>query len=159
MSSFPRYSSTFARNGRFTASFADFALHKPVHRNVGALLPRSHRPLRLLAVPILQHEAVLVVAVRRDQRDEALRELLAQLLAAGVGALLICAVVGERLAKAALTPVERYRTQAAAIASGATGLRLDEPPERHDEVTRLGTTLNAMLEALEQTVAGETLYR
>ena len=134
------------------------ALRAPLRRDVGGLLPRSAHPLRLLAVPILANQAVLVVAVRRDQRDEALRELLAQLAIAGAGSLVISAFVGERLAKAALAPVERYRNQAAAIASGATGVRLDVPPDRHDEVTRLGDTLNTMLAALENTVAREKRF-
>ncbi|XBB66507.1 HAMP domain-containing sensor histidine kinase [Nocardioides sp. WV_118_6] len=97
----------------------------------------------------------LLVAVRRDHRDEALRELLLQLVVAGIGTLLITAFVGDRLARAALRPVERYRQQAAAIAAGATDLRLDVPPGRDDEVTRLGHTFNDMLAALERALDRE----
>ncbi len=128
--------------------------------DVGALLPVSRRPLRLLATPLDGPGAarVLVVADRRDERDEALRELVAQLLVAGLGALVVTAVVGERLAKAALTPVERYRTRAASIAGGATGVRLDVPPGRDDEVTRLGHTLNDVLDALEHALDRERQF-
>lgn len=128
--------------------------------NIGELLPVSRRPLRVLAEPLQGRPAgtVLVVADRRDQRDEALRELLAQLAAAGLAALVVTAVVGERLARAALAPVERYRTQAASIAAGATGVRLDVPAARDDEVTRLGHTLNDVLEALEQAVVRERRF-
>ena len=101
---------------------------------------------------------MLVVGVERDQRDEALRELLATLALAGFGALLVAAVVGERLAKAALAPVERYRSQAETIARGATGVRLDVPPERDDEVTRLGHTFNDVLGALERSVERERSF-
>jgi signal transduction histidine kinase len=98
---------------------------------------------------------VLVVAARRDHRDEALLELLGQLAAAGLGALLVTALVGERLAKFALRPVEVYRGQAEEIAGGASGVRLDVPEERDDEVTRLGHTLNAMLDQLEEALDRE----
>ena len=136
------------------------ALHGPVYADVGLLLPISKRPLRLLATPIASPgpAAVLVVGLRRDERDEALRELLAQLALAGLGALVVTAVVGERLAKAALAPVERYRSRAGAIAAGASGLRLEVPAGRDDEVTRLGHTLNAMLDELERSLARERRF-
>lgn len=138
------------------------ATEAPVYRDVGALLPVSDRPLRLYAVGLpadrADPAAVLVVAVRRDQRDEALRELLGQLLAAGLGALVVTAVVGDRLARASLRPVERYRSQAAEIATGATGVRLDVPPGRDDEITRLGHTLNDVLTALEDALDHERRF-
>lgn len=140
---------------------AHAAVGREVLVDVGALLPRSRRPLRLIAVPVPGSgpARVLVVAQHRDQRDEALRELLAQLALAGAGALLVTAVVGERLAKAALAPVERYRAQAARIAAGHSGVRLDVPEDgRDDEVTRLGHTLNDVLAALELALARERRF-
>jgi signal transduction histidine kinase len=138
------------------------ALTEPVRRDIGALLPIKNRPLRAYATALPssdgQAAAVLVVAVRRDHRDEALLELLGQLAAAGFGALLVTAFVGERLAKFALRPVERYRAQAEDIAAGASGVRLDVPDDRDDEVTRLGHTLNAMLEALEEALERERRF-
>jgi len=136
------------------------ALDGPLFADVGAMLPISRRPLRLFAVPLSSIEpgGALVVAERRDERDEALRELLAQLLVAGLGALVVSSVVGERLAKAALAPVERYRSQAVSIAAGATGLRLDVPDDRDDEVTRLGHTLNEVLNALEHALDRERQF-
>ncbi|MCW2666483.1 MAG: ATP-binding region, ATPase domain protein [Frankiales bacterium] len=136
------------------------AVDGEVIADIGALLPASRRPLRLLTVPLPGPgpARVLLVADRKDARDEALRELLAQLLVAGLASLVVTAVVGERLAKAALTPVERYRAQAASIAAGARGVRLDVPVDRDDEVTRLGQTLNEVLEALEQAVDRERRF-
>jgi signal transduction histidine kinase len=90
------------------------------------------------------------MAVRLDQRDEALRELLAQLAIVNGLALLIASLLGYRFARAALDPVERYRRQAAEITHGAAGVRLDVPPEPQDELTRLGETLNTMIDALER---------
>lgn len=139
------------------------ALDEPVRRDIGALLPTTRDPLRVYVTPLpredaAQPAAVLVVAVRRDHRDEALLELLGQLAAAGFGALLVTAFVGDRLARLALRPVERYRAQAEDIIAGATGVRLEVPPDRDDEVTRLGHTLNAMLDALEEAVDRERRF-
>jgi signal transduction histidine kinase len=145
-----------------TPSEARSALRHPMRKDVGGFLPASDRPLRVYAKALPAgangEAAVLVVATKRNQRDEALRELLGQLLAAGLGALIITAVVGDRLARAALKPVERYRSQAADIASGASGVRLDVPAQRDDEVTRLGHTLNDVLSALEDALEHERRF-
>lgn len=120
---------------------------------VGELLPASPAPYRLRVTALDGH--YLLVGVRRDHRDEALRELLAQLALAGLGALVITAFVGDLLARAALRPVERYRRRAAEIAAGGHELRLDVPDRREDEVTRLGQTFNAMLAELERALDRE----
>jgi len=141
---------------------AKAALSAPIRIDIGKFLPISRHPLRAYAIPIPhsqpQRAAILVVAVRRDHRDEALRELLAQLSLAGFGALLVTGIVGERLARLALRPVERYRAQAADIVKGAKGVRLDVPVGRNDEVTRLGDTLNAMIDALEEALDRERRF-
>jgi signal transduction histidine kinase len=120
-----------------------------------------HRGLRAVhpdATPAAGTPAVAVLAVRRDQRDEALRELIAQLTLANLAALAVASLVGYRLARAALIPVERYRTEAARIAAGATGVRLAVPADSHDEVARLGHTLNTMLAALETALDRERRF-
>ncbi|MGZ4455427.1 MAG: ATP-binding protein [Nocardioides sp.] len=132
----------------------------PVRRDIGALLPTTRDPLRVLVTRVHgagagQRADVLVVAVRRDHRDEALLELLGQLAAALVGAMVVTALVGDRLARSALRPVDRYRAQADDIIAGASGVRLEVPEGRDDEVTRLGHTLNAMLDALEDALDRE----
>ena len=144
-----------------TPATVEEARSQPVRRDIGTLLPIKDRRLRAYATALPDEggqAAVLVVAVRRDHRDEALLELLGQLAAAGFGALVVTAFVGDRLAKFALRPVERYRSQAEDIAAGASGVRLDVPEERDDEVTRLGHTLNAMLEALEDALERERRF-
>ncbi len=127
--------------------------------NVGAFLPGSHEPYRLRVIQVsTSPRHYLLVGVRRDHRDEALRELLVQLTLAGLGTLLVTAFVGDRLARAALRPVERYRRRAAAIANGTADLRLDVPPQRDDEITRLGHTFNDMLATLEGALERERQF-
>jgi two-component system OmpR family sensor kinase len=134
----------------------------PVRSDRGPLFPIRANTLRLYAVPLPQgnpsHAVVAVVALRRDQRDEALRELIGQLVLANLAALAIASLVGYRLTRAALAPVERYRTEAARIAAGATGLRLAVPERTDDEITRLGRTLNQMLAALETALDRERQF-
>jgi signal transduction histidine kinase len=128
-------------------------------KDIGRLLPITAKPYRVQVTALDQPAGhYLVVGVRRDHRDEALRELLLQLTLAGLGALVVGAVVGDALARAALRPVERYRRRAEEIAGGAGGLRLDVPEGRDDEVTRLGHTLNDMLAALERSLEHERRF-
>lgn len=118
----------------------------------GSITSGRGRHLLVKAVPARTgggSPVVAVTAVRLDQRDEALRELLAQLAIANLLALLVASAVGYRLATAALAPVEAYRRSAAEITSGATGVRLRVPDGPDDEVRRLGVTLNEMLAAQE----------
>ncbi len=129
---------------------------------VGSLLPVSAAPYRVEVTPLAEQApdgpAYLLVGVRRDHRDEALRELLLQMSLAGLGALVIASAVGDLLARLALRPVERYRRRAAEIATGSSHLRLDVPTVRDDEVTRLGHTLNEMLAAKDESLDRERQF-
>ncbi|MFE0509582.1 ATP-binding protein [Streptomyces sp. NPDC058964] len=131
-----------------------------VRRDVGALLPITPDTLRLQAKRVTAGGTprVVVAAVRRGHRDEALRELLAQLALASGLTLIAASYVGYRTARAALRPVERYRTAAATLADGAQNLRLDVPADRDDEITRLGHTLNRMLDRLEASAVRERRF-
>ena len=126
-------------------------------KDLGRLLPGSGDPYRI-HVTAVATDRYLLVAVGRNHRDEALRELLLQLSLAGLAALTLAALVGDLLARAALRPVERYRRRAEEISAGANGLRLDVPPGRDDEVTRLGHTLNDMLAAQEHSLEHERRF-
>lgn len=150
-------------DGSVIASGGRLAGHDPVPAHdlvgaprtleVGSMLSISPDPLRLRVTQV--HGRYLVVAVDRARRDEALRELLAQLAIAGGGTLLVVSLVGDLLARGALRPVERYRARAADIAAGATHLRLEVPHGRDDDVTRLGHTLNEMLSSLDAAMEHE----
>jgi signal transduction histidine kinase len=91
---------------------------------------------------------VLATAISRHKHDEALRELLLQLAIADLATALAAAVVGWGATRAALGPVENYR-RAAATAGGDPSARLPVDPNRDDELTRLGTTLNNLLAEIE----------
>jgi len=140
------------------------AVQAPLFRNRGELFDPDAEALRLYAMPLhtagsrTGSPAVLVVALDREQHDEALRQLLVQLTASGLATLVLTAIVGDLLARAALRPVETYRRQAADIAAGAPTLRLDVPPDRDDEITRLGHTLNDMLDALGRALDRERRF-
>lgn len=134
----------------------------PVRFDIGRLLLNHRRRLRVLAFPLASQAPgqaqVAVTAARLSQRDEALRELLAQLAIANLAALAVASGVGYRLARAALAPVERYRSRAEAITDGATGVRLDVPEGVDDEVSRLGHTLNRMLAAQEAAATSQRQF-
>ncbi|MFJ9869562.1 ATP-binding protein [Streptomyces sp. NPDC101165] len=131
-----------------------------VRRDIGSLLPITPDTLRLQAkrVSAAGETRVVVAAVRRGHRDEALRELLAQLAVASGLTLIAASYVGYRTARAALRPVERYRNAAATLADGGQNLRLDVPADRDDEITRLGHTLNRMLDRLEASAVRERRF-
>lgn len=139
---------------------ADLPGQGTVVLNVGSMLQVDNAAYRLEVSALDRggQAAYLLVAVRRDHRDEALRELLLQMSLAGLGALLLASLIGDQLARLALRPVERYRRTAAQIAAGDADLRLDVPSDRDDEVTRLGHTLNEMLTALEKALTRERQF-
>jgi signal transduction histidine kinase len=122
----------------------DAAAGQTVRRDVGSLLPSSDRPYRVVVARVTTPQGAVVVAsaISRRKHDEALRELLLQLAIADLATLIAASLVGYGVARAALTPVERYRL-AAERADGAPVLPVAEGKD--DEVTRLGHTFNALL--------------
>ena len=101
---------------------------------------------RYLAVPAAGG-GVVVVARSLEPRRESLQRLFGELLIAAPLALLLASLAGYGLAAAALRPVEAMRRRAAAVSATAPG-RLPVPAGR-DEISRLATTLNEMLDRLE----------
>lgn len=105
----------------------------------------------LLAVTRVERQGAapltLVVGTSLEEREEALDGLQAQLLAIAPVALVLAAAIGYLLAGRALRPVEAMRRRAAEISAERLEERLPLPPAR-DELQRLGSTLNAMLDRL-----------
>jgi signal transduction histidine kinase len=115
--------------------------------------------MRVLATPFetTLGATTLLVASSLEDRDDALRELLTLLLVGGPVALLLTSLLGYGLATLALRPVESMRAEAAAISASEPGRRLPVPAAR-DEISRLGETLNAMLDELEAALERERAF-
>jgi two-component system OmpR family sensor kinase len=123
-----------------------------------AVVPAEEEPVpaRLLAVPA-SGGRVVVVGASLDDQQEAMSRLAALLLVGGPLALALAGGVGWLVAGTALRPVERMRAEAAAISASQPGRRLPVPATG-DEVARLGETLNAMLERLEEALERERRF-
>ncbi len=115
--------------------------------------------VRLLAQPVSAQDRHLLVVVGAplEPRDEALATLRTELLVGGPIGLLIASAIGYLLAAASLRPVERMRARAAAISASRLSERLPVAPS-HDEVSRLGDTLNEMLARLETALERERSF-
>jgi signal transduction histidine kinase len=109
-------------------------------------LTRPAGEWRVIAAPAKDAKGGVVIARSLAARDETLDHLLRELVVAGPLALLLASLAGYALAAAALRPVEQLRRRAAAFT-------LDSPqslpvPRGGDEISRLASTLNSMLDRL-----------
>ncbi|MEO8291984.1 MAG: ATP-binding protein [Actinomycetota bacterium] len=121
-------------------------------------VPGIEGPSRILVTPVgADHGLYVVVGATLSDRAEALHGLLVLLALGGPGALLLTSAAGWMLAGAALRPVERMREEAASISASEPARRLAVPPA-DDELRRLATTLNAMLDRLQDSLAGERRF-
>jgi signal transduction histidine kinase len=125
------------------------------HKGPPALANES----RLLAMPVSANRkpAIVVVGTSTDTRADALSDLLGILLLGGPIALLVAALAAYGGAGAALRPVEAMRARAAEISAEAPQARLPVPAA-DDEIGRLGSTLNAMLERLGEALEHERRF-
>jgi two-component system OmpR family sensor kinase len=94
----------------------------------------------------------VVVGQTLEDRDEVLAGLIAAFAIGGPLAVVLASLLGYALAGAGLRPVEAMRARAAA---GDERLPL---PEAHDEIRRLGQTLNDMLARLRGSLARERRF-
>ena len=100
---------------------------------------------------------VVVVGTTLSDRDRALANLRTLLMTGGVGALILSALAGFLAIGRALRPIESMRRRAEEIKAAEPGSRLPVPPSG-DEVARLGGTLNAMLDRLEEALRRERTF-
>jgi two-component system OmpR family sensor kinase len=113
---------------------------------------------RVLARPLATSPpTVLVVGASLAQHDRALRTLDDLLFIGGPVLLVLTCLGGYALAASALAPVERMRARAARISGAGHGDRLPVPAA-HDELHRLGDTLNQMLGRVEDAMASERTF-
>jgi signal transduction histidine kinase len=90
---------------------------------------------------------VVVVGQSLGDRDETLSGLVTSFAVGGPIAVLVASLLGYGLATAGMRPVEAMRRRAREVSLGNGDDRLPLP-EAHDEIRRLGETLNEMLERL-----------
>ncbi|WP_396288812.1 sensor histidine kinase [Curtobacterium sp. KT1] len=102
-------------------------------------------------------EATLVYGVSLEQTDTAIRTAVV-LLAVGVPVLvLVLGMVTWSVTGRSLRPVERMRTEVETIRAAQPDARV-VVPETGDEIARLATTMNAMLDRLDRSAAGQRRF-
>jgi signal transduction histidine kinase len=135
------------------------ALRQPVYVDRGPA-PGLREESRLLAVPVNakgDRRVVVVVGTSIEPRNESLTDLAQLLLVGGPFALILASLAAYGVAAAALKPVEAMRSRAAEISAAEPGRRLPVPAT-DDEIARLGTTLNEMLERLGEALEHERAF-
>ena len=119
-------------------------------------LPARHGEWRVLAVPSTSGKTVVVVARSLAPRANSLEHLRHELILFLPLALLAACLGGYALTARALRPVELLRRRAGAVTAERPTL-LPVPPSG-DEISRLATTLNDMLERLHAAVEHERRF-
>ncbi len=121
----------------------------------GVTVPGVEGSARTLAGSVAG--TVVVVGVSTEDRDEALGEIATGFAIGAPLALLVAGLLGYLLAARAMAPVESLRERAEAITLDRAGERLPLPPA-DDELRRLATTLNAMLDRIESALERERVF-
>ncbi|WP_235883280.1 sensor histidine kinase [Saccharopolyspora elongata] len=123
--------------GRAEAYFSDITL-------------QGH-PVRMLTAPLAPGRAV-EVAVRSDRVDESLHRISLALLAAGSVGVVLAAAAGFTVARTGLAPVAALTRTAEHIARTRDPEHRIEP-RGDDEIGRLATSFNTMLDELQQALS------
>jgi two-component system OmpR family sensor kinase len=100
---------------------------------------------------------VFAVGQSLDDRDETLAGVVASFAIGGPIAVLLASILGYLLATAGLRPVEAMRRRAGDVSLTHDDERLPLPAA-HDEVRRLGETLNEMLDRLRRSFDRERRF-
>jgi two-component system OmpR family sensor kinase len=151
------------RSGRVLDASAGFA--QPALLSVAEIGAAAHSPrliqrgdrVRLYALPLAGDQGVVVAGVSLSERDAALDKLDDALFIGVPPALLLASLAAYALAAAALRPVDQMRRRAATISAQEITTRLPLP-DSHDEIFRLGSTLNEMLDRLQDGLIRERLF-
>jgi len=122
-------------------------------------LPGIEGSTRVLARPPPGGSAASVVVVGQslDDRNVALSGLVTSFAVGGVLAIVLMSALGYAVATAGLAPVEAMRRRAAEVSLSNDDERLPLPAA-HDEVRRLGETLNDMLDRLRRSFERERQF-
>ena len=122
-------------------------------------IPAVDERVRLLVFTIgtADRERVGLVGAALGDRDDQIAKLRRLIAIVGPLALLAVAIAAYAVAAGALRPVERLRQLAERVTPSQLGERVPVTAGR-DELARLGRTLNAMLERLEQAFVREQQF-
>ncbi|MFJ9821370.1 sensor histidine kinase [Streptomyces sp. NPDC101151] len=117
----------------------------------------GHRA-RMLTTPLGKGRA-LQVAVRADTVDRGVRQAAGLLAVVGAAGVLLAGALGSWVSRTGLAPVGRLTATAERIAATRDARhRIELPPGRagrEDEVTRLATSFNTMLDELEKSITAQ----
>jgi signal transduction histidine kinase len=122
-------------------------------------VPGIESTTRLFArrVPDRAGSSIAVVGQSLDDRNVALSGLVTSLVIGGTLAVVLVSGLGYALATAGLAPVEAMRRRAAEVSLTRADERLPLPAA-HDEIRRLGETLNDMLDRLRRSFERERRF-
>jgi len=97
-------------------------------------------------------EVIVTVALPTDDVEETLRQLTTALLLLGAGVVVACAALGWVAVRRAFRPLTQVEQVATAFGAGDTSRRVQNAWPT-TEVGRLGSSVNAMLDRIETTLA------
>jgi len=148
-----------AAGGRFSFETELPGIEGTARVLAGPADPAPQAPRGDVAGPNGGEQAGVVFAVGQslDDRDETLAGLVASFAIGGPVAVLLASLLGYLLASAGLRPVEAMRRRASEVSLTHDGERLPLPAA-HDEVRRLGETLNEMLDRLRRSFDRERRF-
>jgi two-component system, OmpR family, sensor kinase len=124
-------------------------------------VPGIEGTARLLAGPAGEDAgdvAAVAVGQTLEERDETLGGLVASFAIGGPVAVLLASGLGYLLARTGLRPVEAMRRRARDVSLSGRGSERLPLPAAHDEVRRLGETLNEMLDRLRRSFERERRF-
>jgi signal transduction histidine kinase len=119
-------------------------------------VPGVEGTARVLARPARAGQVVAVGRSLQD-RNETLSGLVTSFAVGGPVAVVLASAIGYLLATAGLRPVEAMRRRAGEVSLSRGGERLPLPAA-HDEIRRLGETLNEMLDRLQRSFDRERRF-
>jgi signal transduction histidine kinase len=115
-------------------------------------------PARLLGAPVAGRPGwVAIAGISLDESSRTLGGVTDGLIIGGISFLILAGLGAYWLARAALTPVERMRRQAAALSGTDTGSTL-QVPRTHDEIAALAVTMNDLLVRLRRALARQRAF-
>ena len=116
------------------------------------------QPVRLLAASLPEGDGLVGIAgLSLATSDGTLRQVTGGLLFGGTAFVILAGIGAYWLARAALTPVERLRREAAALSEDDTGATL-RVPGTHDEIVALAGTMNDLLLRLRGALARQRAF-